>query len=245
MRAAGRDPIATATPRVADAPIALYHLFTLAEAGCLGAAWLLLRRRHGPWHLHRYYLLVVLALELAGIAYAQYRWQVGLPAAWPATNHFIYNVQLLVTAAFVGWFLYRCIDWARPHRRRWLYGWYAVVGMAYAANAIANGGLGWLLTGAFKAFVLAVMAGGFYFLWLSQHGPVAHHRGFLARFIWVFATCSFYFGMALYLAFFDVLVRVRLPIADIEVSRVILNALNLTLYATWSYAFYLCRNRRN
>lgn len=220
-------------------------VFTLAEAACLGAAWLLLRRRHGPWHLHRYYLLVVLALELAGIAYTQYRWQGALPTGWPATNHWIYNLQMLVTAGFVGWFLYRCIDWLRPFSRYWLYGWYALFGLVYAWNAFANGGLHWLLTHAFRALVLGVLIGGFYFLWLSQREGAAGYRGFFAYLLWVFATCAFYFGMALYLAFFDVLVRVRLPIADIEVSRLMLNALNVHLYATWTYTFYLCRNRKN
>lgn len=220
-------------------------VYTLAEAGCLVAAWVFLRRASRVWQSHRYYLLVVLLLELAGIAYEQYRRQGQIPGGWPTYNHWIYNLQLLVTAAFIGWFLYRCIDSLHPLPRRRLYAWYVLFGVWYAVDAYLNGGLGWWLTGSFILLQAGAVVAGFYYLWLTLGPSANYENGLPAAFIWVFATCAFHFGMAVYLAFFNQLAMLHLPVWGVEVSRLMMDGLNLALYSTWSYAFYLCRNNGN
>lgn len=218
-------------------------LYIAAEAACLAAAWIFLRRADRAWKMHRYYLVVVLALELAGITYKQYGRQGVIPNGWPTYNHWILNIQLLVTAVFLGWFMHHCLNKLQPLSRCWLYGWYTLFGAWYAADAWLNGGLSWWLNRSFVVLQAGVIVAGFYYLWLTLRPQATYKGGLPAAFLWVFATCAFYFGMAVYQAFFNQLTALHLPVWGVEVSRLMMDGLNLALYGTWSYAFYVCRNR--
>lgn len=222
---------------------AYIKLYTLAQAACLIIAWYSLRRVNDrAWAWNRYYLAIALLLELAGIGYTQWVYHV-LPQGWPSTNHWIYNIQLLVMAAFVSWFFFGRIRVLKLVSKHWMYGWFIIFGAVYTMDICIHNGINRFFVNAFFCLQIGILVGSLYYCWLLLRQPI--HRGLMTYpdFWWVFGTAYFFFGMTVYHAFFERLLTNNMPVWGMEVSVLIIKGLNLVFYGSWSYAFMLCRHK--
>lgn len=181
------------------------------------------------WKAHRWFLAVVVAVEITAIALHNH----------PAGNHLLYNVFLPVEAAFVGNFLYRLL--LPVSSRRFQQGCFIallLVAAIYVGEmltggvyAIARHSITWL------SFVLGGMS-LFYLVLLAQVG-VSERSVRQASFWWATGTAMFYTGTLLAGAGLPLLWESSVSWGGFSPYQLIFNGLNVVLYGAWVGAF-LC-----
>ncbi|SEM32883.1 hypothetical protein SAMN05216436_103221 [bacterium A37T11] len=198
------------------------------EIVALVAAWYFLRGDTGAWRWQRWFLAVVLVVELAGTAISQYGHR---------SNHWLYNAFIPVHFSFISWFLYTRINVLKPHPVYVLYSWLVLFGIYYSGESWQHGFREFSRKSMIIVEVALCLACSYYYILISPKRQVNFFK-LQADLFWVHGVLIFYSLRLAFDFFLPGLLMHAYRMAGVYVSVWINIFLNLLNYALWSYSFY-------
>ncbi|MGK6350537.1 hypothetical protein [Parapedobacter sp. DT-150] len=201
-------------------------VFFSAEVACFLTALYCLR--HDPssaWRLHRWYMGIVIVVELGGIL---------IKLVFDQSTHHWYNGYLLIECAFISWFLFRCIRRFRTHSWRWLYGWYIVFAVIYLIDTFTIKRYA-LNNNSMQVMNAVFVVGSLYYYFLLQRSPTYRRLSMFADFWWVNGVMYFYFSTSVLYLFIPALGKAYLW--GMPLFYLLNTLLIVIYYSTWIYAY--------
>lgn len=206
--------------------------YIIVQVSCLILAWFFLRgQRFNEWGVQRFYLIAVVATELAG------NWvRIGLGKS----NLSVYNTFLWVEAMAIGWLLYRFIQPLTAKPMRLVYwGWLFLFTCSYLLewhfNTQSHLYFNYSIVLMCLVFTLAC---GYYYYCLLMRMPVQDIRLY-PPFWWVSGTLIFYFGGLMINSAIDLLFDRPIAVGHFYLHQLITNLLNFMMYGLWTYSYFI------
>ncbi len=199
----------------------------LTEIICLMFAIIALRHDRSIWKTMIVFLAVVATTEVVGRQISHAR----------MSNHWLYNIYLLLEAGFVGYMFYHLF----PKRKGLVYSGLVIFLVSYSIEGYTSGfGHFFDVTNLISSTIFIILSLYYYYLLLNQ--SKFYNLLQYAPFWWVTGVLFFYFGGTVCNIFFSYLIQLTTAEIRIPLRYYIFNILNLVLYSCWSYAF-VCRSR--
>ena len=199
--------------------------FSIELACFLTALYCLRGDRSSAWRLHRWYMGVVVFVELGAILIVNY---------FDRSTHWWYNIYIVIECAFISWFLFRCIRQLKPLSWYWLYGWFALFSAFYLVDTLKEKQYVYN-NHSMQVMSVAFIVGCLYYYYLLQRSLTHKKLSTFADFWWINGVMYFYFSSIVLYLFISQLAWVYLW--GLTLFHIINTVLIVIYYSTWIYAY--------
>jgi hypothetical protein len=208
-----------------------YTIIIFFEIICLLVSLFYLYKKESYWKNFIWFLLLTVAVEISG--YFIY-------FIFHHSNHWMFNIYLLIETLFVSWILYKlCKDYFNC--KPWILTGLIIFIIAYLYESIKSNFLEYSFNSntIISTFIICICCMYYYYLLKNiEYVNLIKHAPF-----WIIAGIFFfYFGRIASNFFFDYLVSLNKDSIK-PVRYIIFIVLNFILYSCWSYAF-ICKYKQ-